>query len=107
MSLYAGPVAGVGHKARSIDMIIPRHGFVTFLGLQCRKGGELGAVCTENAGLTGMVSIVWTSIVQVLLPKLAVLFDFPWRFLTCCGLGVWNLTASTIETSGGTTSVRV
>ena len=107
MSLYARPVAGVWYEASSVDMIIPRHGFVTFLGLECRKGRELGAVGTKNASLTGVVSLVWTCIIQVLLPKLAVLFDFPRRFLTRRGIGVWNFTTSTVETSGGTTSVRV
>ena len=91
MSLYTRPVAGVWYEARSVDMIIPRHGFVTLLGSQRRKGGELGAVGTKHASHTGVISLVWTRIFQVLLPQLAVLFDFPWRFLTRRGLGVWNL----------------
>ena len=107
MSLYARPVTGVWYEASTVDMSIPRHGFVTFLGLACQKGGELRAVGTENAGLTGVVSLVWTRIVQVLLPKLAVLFDLPRRLFARCGLGVWNLATCTIETSSGTTSVRV
>ena len=68
MTFNARPVAGVWYEASSVDMIIPRHGFVTFLGLECRKGGELRAVGTENAGLTGMIGAVGAAIVQVLLP---------------------------------------
>ena len=107
MSLYARPVAGVWYEASSVDMIIPRHGFVTFLGLECRKGRELGAVGTKNASLTGVVSLVWTCIIQVLLPKLAVLFDFPRGLFTRRSLGVWDLPICTVETCSSTTSVRV
>ena len=91
MSLCTCPITRFWYEARSVDMIIPRHGFVTFLGLECRKGRELGAVGTENADLAGMIGAVGAAIVQVLLPQLAVLLDFPRRFLTCRSLGIWNL----------------
>ena len=107
MTLYARPIAGVWYKTRSKSMVIPRHGFVTLLGLECRKGGELGAVCTENACLTGMIGAVGAAIVQILLPQLAVLFNFPRRFFTCRGLHIWNLTTCTVVTSGGTTNIAV
>ena len=73
MPLYARPVTGVWYEASTVDTCIPRHGFVTFLGFQRRESGPLGAVGTDNASLTRMISLVWTRIFQVLLPQLAVL----------------------------------
>ena len=59
-----------------------------------------------HAGVAGMIDPVGAGVVEVL-AELAVIQNFPRRLFAGSGLGVWNLAARAVETSGGTADIAV